>query len=302
LLGHLQNLGVRDLPVVFVDGQQDATQLLEYLHDGDAQPYVTHSRLDSLSRAFSNVLALLAGDDGSDELIRFLLHFIQADPPSALFQHYVNIQFGRGAETAAGDSMLMDFSVRNRFGWVMNRLRAFSVDEEITRDDLTAIAKLLEKTDTNGELELVQQFFVGGRAGVGASRIALLKRAVRQLQVVDLFGLLEGGLHKLKLDSLLTDDGDAMARNLRLLRDRMSGLNGRIRLASFNREAEHESLAVFHELSGHHLEVLRKLDKFDHIRDWLVSQNFLMNEAGEASFRSRVNFVNQLLVVRLNRD
>lgn len=293
MLGYFANLGVVDLQMVFVD----ATQYLTYLQDEDAQQFATWAHLESLSKAFQNVLAFLLTDDGSDELVGFLLHFIQAVPPSALFQHYVGEQFGGGPEAIGGANMLMDNTVRDRFAWVMNRLRALSVDEEITRDYLNTIAKLLERTDLNVELELVQQFFGRGQPAAGAERISLLKRAIRQLQVVDLFGLLEGGLYKLKLDALLTAVDDPMAQNLGLLRGKMNGLNGRIRLTSFNRGAEHESLAVFHELSGHHLDVLRKLDKFDDIRGWLVSQGFLMTDAGESSFRSRVNFVNQLLVV-----
>jgi len=248
------------------------------------------------------------------DVFPFLSHFVMLATLPPVFKRYMDMHLGKGAETSIdrGRLSLITGVVEKQISVVRMRLFTLSRSDAIPREDLDLVATLLSTAGFNADVEIgvgsaLQQYFSGAPVTYASAsfveskmlptvRISILRRVLRQLEVVDLVNSMSVGLEKHGLGELMQRESDAVVAALLELVRNLRSNQGAILLSSVKPDSEHTS--IFQSMTPAALELLRTCGQYAELKRWLVDMKFVDwddSKEGTKLFNKSINHVTQLL-------
>lgn len=296
----LAERGCSDLDVLFaVEGVKVGT-VISALTNGAVAPEWSYNDVEKYSAGFLRVLEHLG-----PELTQFVIYFVVLEKgfrglSCPLFRAYVNrcLGYRAGLSLASGE-------MRAAVEQVRDSLRKLAVSESISRKELQRVLEELEKLngDPKADIELVGRYFARVEKASGAmsaeDRIAVLRRVIGQLQIVDLIVPLELGLAALgRLKESLVSD--LMYKSLLQLRHSLTATVGDDEIIHLSAvRPDDPNVASFQALTHPQTLFVRDFTYLGPYWDWLVDMQYDNTDEGARRFSDRSTFVTQLLQARI---
>ena len=265
------------------------------------------SKFDGLSwqDVAAVVRAIRAVMEPLSDVHEFLSYFLLSlSSPSTLFRQYMDIQLGRGSDSTAPDAKrlhLRDGSLLTAIQEVRTKLHVLARADVIPKADLQLIAKMLANSNVQQDVEVLNGFFRDGSSRTECRlapdvRLNVLRRVIRQMQVLDLVNSMTAGLEKHELGQLMKQASDPMPEELLKLKSYLEEDRDNVTLTLV--KADSRYIEIFQGLTPVQMDLLRNCGKYADFKRWLRDLRFFDepgSQDGTERFNKMINYVTQLL-------
>jgi hypothetical protein len=286
---------------------QPSVLVTALLDDSAHLGHFTLASMNAVTVAMSAILSHIT------DAFPFLFYFVvQLKGSSTVFRRYMDSQLGRVSPDEMGlddaiDSRkhiaLGDGTLQREILAVRNRLRVLARADVIPKAELVLIAKMLEHSNVYADVELLKAYFDERDddptikcALPPTERLYVLRRVIRQLQVLDLINSMAAGLEKHGLGHLMTLPTDPMPTELIKLKEYLEEDRDNVTLTLVKPDSEY--MAKFQALSAVQMELLKHCGRYADFKKWIADMKFFdepgSNE-GTERFNRMINYVTQLL-------
>ena len=254
-----------------------------------------------LVKAINTILGALADVDD------FLSYFVMMTPQSTVFRRYMDIQLGRSTDTVGTKYIaIRDGSMLREIQAVRSRLRVLARADVIPKAELELIAKMLTNSNVDSDIDVLNVFYQRGMPSSASqecaleptARLQVLRRVLRQLQVLDLVNSMTAGLDKHELGHLMMSPADKMPEELRALKSDLERDADNVTLTQVKPDSVY--IDLFQQMNATHMELIRNCGKYADFRRWIKDMKYYDIEKPEEAaerFNKMINHVTSLLQV-----